>query len=118
MSHSIRVMRPVLQQFGVSFAFAFGTVRHALRNRTERSCRDGLARIVPSVRVATLDRDRHCAPAFAIRSWEFVRSVAASRPSIPGRDSRKFRSFSPKLARSPCPRSAGSNATDGLESDA
>ncbi|AZO34094.1 MAG: hypothetical protein EOS76_06010 [Mesorhizobium sp.] len=55
MSHSIRVMRPVLQQFGIPFAF--GTVRHAPRNHLERFCTDG---VVPGVCVATHDRDRHC----------------------------------------------------------
>ncbi|MPR13557.1 NodA family N-acyltransferase [Microvirga tunisiensis] len=48
-SHSIRVMYPVLHQLGAPFAF--GAVRHALRNHVERFCRSGLATIVSGVRV-------------------------------------------------------------------
>ncbi|ANN61856.1 NodA family N-acyltransferase [Mesorhizobium loti] len=48
-SHSMRVVYPVLRQLGVPFAF--GTVRHAMRNHFERFCRDGLAAIVSGVRV-------------------------------------------------------------------
>ncbi|QKC92289.1 hypothetical protein EB230_30780 [Mesorhizobium sp. NZP2234] len=51
MSHSIRIMRPVLQQRGIPFAF--GMVRHPLRNHLERFCRDGQTTIVPGVRIAT-----------------------------------------------------------------
>ncbi|NGO53312.1 NodA family N-acyltransferase [Allomesorhizobium camelthorni] len=47
--HSMRVASPVLRQLGVPFAF--GTVRHALRNHLERFCRDGLATLVSGVRV-------------------------------------------------------------------
>ncbi|WP_280940550.1 MULTISPECIES: hypothetical protein [Mesorhizobium] len=96
MSHSTRVMGLVQQQLGIPFAF--GTVRHALRNRLERFCRDALATMVPGLRVATHDRDRHCAPGLPLGTGIFVRSVAASRPSIPRRDPRKFRSFASKLA--------------------
>ncbi|OWK25180.1 acyltransferase [Rhizobium yanglingense] len=47
--HSILAMYPVLQELGVPFAF--GTVRHALRNHVERFCRDGLVTMVSGVRV-------------------------------------------------------------------
>ncbi|GLS32298.1 nodulation protein A [Mesorhizobium albiziae] len=54
-SHSFRVVYPVLQQLGVPFAF--GTVRHALRNHVERFCRDGLATMVSGVRVRSTHPD-------------------------------------------------------------
>ncbi|MBA1139487.1 MULTISPECIES: NodA family N-acyltransferase [Mesorhizobium] len=40
---------PVLQQLRVPFAF--GTVRHAMRNHMERFCRGGVATIVSGVRI-------------------------------------------------------------------
>ncbi|MFB9982597.1 NodA family N-acyltransferase [Mesorhizobium newzealandense] len=48
-SLSFRVVYPVLQELGVPFAF--GTVRHALRNHIVRFFRDDLATIVSGVRV-------------------------------------------------------------------
>ncbi|WP_184878027.1 NodA family N-acyltransferase [Mesorhizobium sangaii] len=48
-SFSMHAVYPVLQQLGVPFAF--GTVRHAMRNHVERVCRNGLAAIVSGVRV-------------------------------------------------------------------
>ncbi|WP_061849654.1 NodA family N-acyltransferase [Bradyrhizobium sp. DOA1] len=49
-SHSMRVMFPVLQQLGVPFGF--GTVRHELKEHISRLLgRPGLATIVPGVRV-------------------------------------------------------------------
>ncbi|AMX98832.1 NodA family N-acyltransferase [Mesorhizobium ciceri] len=47
--HSMRVLYPILRQLGVPFAF--GTVRHAMRNHMERFCRDGLAALLSGVRV-------------------------------------------------------------------
>ncbi|TIX86451.1 MAG: NodA family N-acyltransferase [Mesorhizobium sp.] len=56
-SFSMRVAYPVLHQLGVPFAF--GTVRHALRNHVERFCRAGLANIVSGVRVRSTRPDVH-----------------------------------------------------------
>ncbi|WP_404294657.1 NodA family N-acyltransferase (plasmid) [Microvirga sp. RSM25] len=55
-SHSIRVMYPVLQVLGVPFAF--GTVRPALQNHIARLLgRPALATIVPGVRVRSTQPD-------------------------------------------------------------
>ncbi|GLS36295.1 nodulation protein A [Mesorhizobium tianshanense] len=48
-SFSMRFVYPVLQQLGVPFAF--GTVRHALRNHVERFCRGGLATMLSGIPV-------------------------------------------------------------------
>ncbi|RRH91923.1 NodA family N-acyltransferase [Mesorhizobium tamadayense] len=48
-SFSMRAVYPVLQQLGVPFAF--GTVRHAMRNHVERFCRDGRTTMLTGVRV-------------------------------------------------------------------
>ncbi|MEX3693946.1 NodA family N-acyltransferase [Paraburkholderia sp. BR14263] len=48
-SQSIRAMYPVLQELRVPFAF--GTVRHALKNHFTRLCRHGMGTIIPGVRV-------------------------------------------------------------------
>ncbi|WP_394889844.1 NodA family N-acyltransferase [Mesorhizobium sp. AaZ16] len=48
-SFSLRAVFPVLQQLGVPFAF--GTVRHAMRNHVERFCRGGLATVMSGVRI-------------------------------------------------------------------
>ncbi|WP_456640541.1 NodA family N-acyltransferase [Bradyrhizobium sp. USDA 10063] len=49
-SHSMRVMYPVLQQLGVPFGF--GTVRHALKKHLTRLLgRQGLASLISGVRV-------------------------------------------------------------------
>ncbi|TCU01907.1 NodA family N-acyltransferase [Rhizobium sullae] len=48
-SFSLSDVFPALQQLRVPFAF--GTVRHAMRNHMERLCRGGLATIVSGVRV-------------------------------------------------------------------
>lgn len=77
MNHSIRVMRLVPQQPDIPFAF--GAVRHAPCNHLERFCRDGLAAIVPGVRVAAHDRDRHCDRG-SDQPLRFSHSLAASRP--------------------------------------
>ncbi|PBB14211.1 hypothetical protein CK231_10880 [Mesorhizobium loti] len=80
MNHSIRVMRLVPQQPDIPFAF--GAVRHAPWNHLERFCTDGLAAIVPRVRVFAHDRDRHCDRG-SDQALRFCRSLAASRPTIP-----------------------------------
>ncbi|PBC04168.1 NodA family N-acyltransferase [Mesorhizobium sp. WSM3860] len=54
-AHSISAMYPVLQQLGVPFAF--GTVRHALRNHVGRFCRKGLASILSGVSVRSTHPD-------------------------------------------------------------
>ncbi|ARP67352.1 MULTISPECIES: NodA family N-acyltransferase [Mesorhizobium] len=56
-SFSMRAVYPVLQQMGVPFAF--GTVRHAMRNHVERYCREGIATIVPGVRVRSSRANVH-----------------------------------------------------------
>nr|WP_284272546.1 NodA family N-acyltransferase [Bradyrhizobium iriomotense]CDY73208.1 N-acyltransferase [Bradyrhizobium iriomotense] len=49
-SHSMRVMYPVLQELGVPFGF--GTVRHELKEHIHRLLgRPGLATIIPGIRV-------------------------------------------------------------------
>ncbi|ADG20683.1 NodA family N-acyltransferase [Paraburkholderia atlantica] len=48
-SHSIRAMYPALQ--GLRVPFAFGTVRHELKNHIARLCRHGLGTVVSGVRV-------------------------------------------------------------------
>ncbi|MGO6697448.1 NodA family N-acyltransferase [Rhizobium johnstonii] len=48
-AHSIRALAPALQELAVPFAF--GTVRHAMRNHVERFCRDGISNIVTGIRV-------------------------------------------------------------------
>lgn len=107
-------MRPVLQQLGIPFS----TVRHALRNRSERFCRAGLATMGPGGRVVTLDRDRHCAPAFAISSCNLsarlqpvgLRYHAAIRANFdPFHRNWRARRAQDRLV---------ATATDGLESDA
>ncbi|WP_309486656.1 MULTISPECIES: NodA family N-acyltransferase [unclassified Sinorhizobium] len=47
--HSMRVLYPALRQLGVPFLF--GTVRHALFKHVDRLCRDGLATILPGIRI-------------------------------------------------------------------
>ncbi|UVC19253.1 NodA family N-acyltransferase [Mesorhizobium onobrychidis] len=56
-SFSVRIVHPVLQQLAVPFAF--GTVRHAMRNHVERFCREGVATIVSGVRVRSSRPDAH-----------------------------------------------------------
>ncbi|MEI9424262.1 NodA family N-acyltransferase [Mesorhizobium sp. Cs1299R1N1] len=54
-AHSVRVMHPVLQELKVPFAF--GAVRPALRHHIARFSRNGLATIMPGIRVrSTLPR--------------------------------------------------------------
>ncbi|MGX9054590.1 NodA family N-acyltransferase [Mesorhizobium sp. 14Argb] len=48
-AHSVRVMHPVLRELNVPFAF--GTVRPALQNHIARFSRNGLATIMPGIRV-------------------------------------------------------------------
>ncbi|MGX9147528.1 NodA family N-acyltransferase [Mesorhizobium sp. 128a] len=49
MAHSVRVMHPVLQELKVPFAF--GAVRPALHHHIARFSRNGLATIMPGIRV-------------------------------------------------------------------
>ncbi|MEI9412272.1 MULTISPECIES: NodA family N-acyltransferase [unclassified Mesorhizobium] len=56
-SFSLGVVFPVLQQLRVPFAF--GTVRHAMRNHVERFCRGGLATVISGVRVRSTLPDVH-----------------------------------------------------------
>ncbi|PBB80071.1 hypothetical protein CK218_15605 [Mesorhizobium sp. WSM3879] len=115
MSHSIRVMRVPPQQPDIPFAF--GTVRHALWNHLEKFCRDRLTAIVPCVRVAAHDRDRR-RDRGSDQALRFCPLACSRSPHNTMPDPRQFRSFAPKLARSPCPQTARSNAIDRLESDA
>ncbi|SIT43559.1 Nodulation protein A [Paraburkholderia ribeironis] len=48
-SHSIRAMYPVLQELRVPFAF--GTVRHSLKNHFARLCRHGMGTILSGVHI-------------------------------------------------------------------
>ncbi|WP_353646026.1 NodA family N-acyltransferase [Mesorhizobium sp. WSM2239] len=56
-SFSLSAVFPVLQQLGVPFAF--GTVRHAMRNHVERFCRGGLATLISGVSVRSTRPDVH-----------------------------------------------------------
>nr|Q9RAN9.1 RecName: Full=Nodulation protein A [Mesorhizobium sp. 7653R]CAB56292.1 NodA protein [Mesorhizobium sp. 7653R] len=56
-SFSMRMVHPVLQQLAVPFAF--GTVRHAMRSHVERFCREGIAAIVPGVKVRSSRANVH-----------------------------------------------------------
>ncbi len=56
-SFPLSAVFPVLQQLGVPFAF--GTVRHAMRNHVARFCRGGVATIVSGVRVRSTIADVH-----------------------------------------------------------
>lgn len=48
-AHSVGALTPTLRELGVPFAF--GTVRHAMRNHVERYCQNGMASILTGVRV-------------------------------------------------------------------
>ncbi|MBY2996363.1 NodA family N-acyltransferase [Rhizobium leguminosarum] len=56
-AHSVRAMFPVLRELSVPFAF--GTVRHAMRNHMERYCRDGTANMMTGLRVRSTLPDAH-----------------------------------------------------------
>lgn len=113
MSRSIRVMRPVLQQRGIPFAF--GMVRHPLRNHLERFCRDGQTTIVPGVRIATHDRDRQCAR--GLRSGTGILS-ARLQPIGPPYHAAIGVIFDPLHRARRAQKRQVATATDRLESDA
>nr|CAD29657.1 nodulation protein A [Sinorhizobium meliloti bv. medicaginis] len=48
-AHSVGALTPTLRELGVPFAF--GTVRHAMRNHVERYCHNGMASVLTGVRV-------------------------------------------------------------------
>ncbi|CAH2394235.1 Nodulation protein A [Mesorhizobium metallidurans STM 2683] len=56
-SLSMRSLYPALEQMGVPFAF--GTVRHEMRNHIQRLCNAGLGKIVPDVRIRSTLADIH-----------------------------------------------------------
>lgn len=112
MSHSIRVMRPVLQQLGISSLLAwFGTRCETIL----RFCRDGLTTIVPGVRIATHDRDRHCAR--GLRSGTGILSARLQPIGAPYHAAIRV-NFDPLHRARRARKRQVATATDRLESDA